>query len=117
MKALGMATFVKETSFTGGLASRAGHPHTDSRLSPGRDRSHGGAAVRPEPAGWAGCALSSLVPLLPASVSSKEPHVSHLTLSSTLGARENMHSIGSRKDPSPPRTRMKGPGVWTPWPN
>lgn len=28
MNALGTATFVKETSITGGLASRAGHPHT-----------------------------------------------------------------------------------------
>lgn len=37
--ALGTATFVKETSITGGLVSRAGHPHTGSRLSPGRDRS------------------------------------------------------------------------------
>lgn len=37
--ALGTATFVKETSITGGLASRAGHPHIGSRLSPRRDRS------------------------------------------------------------------------------
>ena len=60
--------------------------------------------------------LSSPVPLFPASVSSKGPHVSHLTLSSTLGARK-MHSMGSRKDPSPLRTRMKGPGVWALGPN
>lgn len=84
---------------------------------PGGTGAHGGRAVRLEQAGWAGCALSSPVPLLPASVSSKGPHVSHLTLSSTLGARNKTHSMGSRKDPSPPRTRMKGPGVWAPWPN
>ena len=60
--------------------------HTQAVGSPpGGTGAHGGRAVRLEQAGWAGCALSSPVPLLPASVSSKGPHVSSQGFSWNIG--------------------------------